>query len=102
MRIDAYMELGRRMRVWHCEEARPITHCVWVDDETNQYGVHDMVASNAAKDWILKTIQAKKIVIDIPALVIYINPHELPEESTDTCTSLSIENNSQSSTSIPA
>lgn len=68
MRITSGDELGRKMNgVWHCEQCRQVM-AQWVDDSTNQYGEYIGKGSD------IETKSAKKIIIDLQAMVIYINP----------------------------
>ena len=99
MRITAYEPIGRSIRlVWECERCVKLTEVVWVDDETNEYATS--LYMRGGDSFLEDIIKCKKIVIDLQALIVYINPLDLGE-SDELCTSLSIENNSQSSINIP-
>lgn len=71
MRIIGGTPLGDQFKlIWHCELCyKPV--CYWVDNETLEYAEYER------SPWKLVFIKkAKKITIDIPAGVIYINPVE--------------------------
>jgi len=75
MRIVAGTPLGCSIRsIWHCEQCREVV-CEWVDLDTRKYKELFTTASGEHS----RTVQARNIVFDEQALVIYINPHDLEE-----------------------
>lgn len=68
MYIEGGSYLGNRIRaVWHCEQMRSVC-CAWLDTDTARYG--ELSSDYRSVD----EKQAKKIVFDPQALMIYINP----------------------------
>lgn len=85
MYVTGDSNIGRRINlVWECEQCKKLENVKWVDDETNKYGIFTFNFG-----YHVTTIQAKKIVIDLQALVIYINPIDIYDETETECTSLS-------------
>lgn len=67
MRIEACTALGNSIQlVWHCEQCRKVVF-EWVDTDTAEYC--ELVRRDMAR-----RRQARSIVFDEQALVIYINP----------------------------
>lgn len=67
--------------IWDCEACCTIDGVRWVNDDTAQYGI--WVFEFPTETFETRAVQRKKIVINMEAKTILVDPKELPEDAED-------------------
>lgn len=81
MRLHGETPLGKEpWFVWHCELCYS-PRLLWADDETNQYAELKPGREVGYRDSHFDIKQARKILINVEAHTILINPHEVQDEN---------------------